>query len=318
MRGYLTTAAAALALSMTVSTAGVAYAGPAVNQFEVKDLESAPGDFEFQSQNAWSSGQPRRKSALGDGGEVILDDNTVIKQRQALEVQLGITDWFRVRLGVEFEQERLEDPALFSQIDKFDSWKFDEVAVEGVLVFLKPRDNGIGLGLLIEYGAPVGAGDEAAELYIGPIVEARSGPWSMIANLMLVEYIGGKSSEDDFVRDEKLDFSYATQLQYRASKNWAFALEAYGTFDRLGNSGSPGEEREVFGDHDQHRMGPIAYYNFFPGAASMTLAVEQAKLSGAEGDDDKELSVSIGSGVLFGLNENTPDFTYKLSLEVEY
>ena len=37
-----------------------------------------------------------------------------------------------------------------------------------------------------------------------------------------------------------------------------------------------------------------------------------------EAGDSKELSVAVGSGVLFGLNENTPDLTYKLSVEVEY
>ena len=133
-----------------------AFAGPAVNQFEVKDLDSGPGDLEFQSQNAWTTGQPRRRSAIVAPGEKAFDDNTVIKQREALEIQLGITDWFRVRLGVEFEQERLDNPATLADVNSFASLKFDEVAVEGVLVFVKPKDEGIGLGLLMEYGSPVG------------------------------------------------------------------------------------------------------------------------------------------------------------------
>lgn len=44
--------------------------------------------------------------------------------------------------------------------------------------------------------------------------------------------------------------------------------------------------------------------------------------AGMSGDDDggeaKELAVSIGAGALLGLNENTPELTYKLSIEVEY
>lgn len=36
-------------------------------------------------------------------------------------------------------------------------------------------------------------------------------------------------------------------------------------------------------------------------------------VAGMSGDDDaKELAVSIGAGALVGLNENTPDLTYKL------
>ncbi len=250
------------------------------------------------------------------------DDNTVTRQREALEIQLGITDWFRVRLGVEFEQERFDDPASFAQLDSFGPWKMDEIAIEGVLVFVKPKKEGIGLGLLIEYGAPISEAEDPAELYIGPIIEARTGPWSMIANLTYVSLVGGKSLDPDEQRDEKWDFSYFTQLQYTFSENWALALEAYGTIDRLGNSGTPGEERAFFGDDNQHRIGPVAYYTFYPDAPSLreikapANAAEAAE--GGDDDDDKRVAVSIGTGVLFGLNEKTSDTTYKLSIELEY
>jgi len=39
------------------------HAEPAIGQFELKDLEAEPGEIEFQSQNAWSFGQPRRRWA---------------------------------------------------------------------------------------------------------------------------------------------------------------------------------------------------------------------------------------------------------------
>ena len=302
-----------------------AISGPAINQFEVKDLQSSPGDFEFQSQNAWSTGQPRRRSALTALGEIAFDDNTAIKQREALEIQLGVTDWFRVRFGVEFEQERLDDPGSFSEADRFAPIKFDEVAVEGVVIFVKPKDEGIGLGLLMEYGSPVGEMEAPAEFYAGPIIEARTGPWSFIANLMFVKYMGGKAEpgNDAYVRDEKWDFSYATQLEYEISRNFGVALEAYGTFDRLGNTGTPGETRVLFGDLNQHRAGPVVYYTFFPheerALSHRTNGGEGAvALSGDADEGDKELSVAIGTGVLFGLNENTPDLTFKLSVEVEY
>jgi len=78
------------------------------------------------------------------------------------------------------------------------------------------------------------------------------------------------------------------------------ALEAYGTVDCIGNSGRPGEETELFGDHDQHRVGPIAYYQREFG----------------RGDDPSELR--LGIGILAGLNNHTPDGTFKLSIEYEF
>ncbi len=327
--------AMAVVMGLAVTTwlvESVAWAGPAINQFEVKDLDSSPGDFEFQSQNAYSTGQPRRRVIDDGGGDLSFDDNTVIRQREALEIQVGITDWFRVRVGIEYEQERLDDPDAFADANRFGDLELDEVAFEGVVIFIKPKDKAIGLGLLVEYGLPVSGEAEAqSELYVGPIIEAHTGPWSMIANLALVKFIGGRAEagDTDFVRDERWDFSYFLQTKYEFSRSISLALEAYGTFERLGDSGRRSSEAELFGDINQHRAGLIGYYTFFPtggGGKQLTRGGAEASPKYGSGvglgDDDengeRELAVSVGAGVLFGLNENTPDETYKLSLEVEY
>jgi hypothetical protein len=320
MRLRLSSFAMALGVAAVCITATATRADPAINQFEVKDLQSSPGDFEFQSQNAWVTGQPRRKIAVDpDDGELLFDENTVIKQREALEVQLGITDWLRVRVGIEFEQERLDDPASFNDANAFARLIADELAFEAVVVFVKPKAEGVGLGLLVEYGIPIsGDPDDQSELYIGPIIEAHSGPWTFIGNFTLVQFIGGKAEpgDDDFVRDEKLDFSYFTQTMYTFSPDWSLALEGYGTIERLGNTGTKSEAAEFFGDFNQHRWGPVAYYTFFPNgrpASSTSSALDDDDAGG-----ERNLSVAVGTGILFGLNENTPDYTYKLSVELEY
>jgi hypothetical protein len=82
------------------------------------------------------------------------------------------------------------------------------------------------------------------------------------------------------------------------SETWTLTVEAYGTIDRIFGSGNPSESDLLFGDFDQHRIGPILYYNFKPAP------------------DGPE--VAIGSGILAGLNNNTPDATLKLSVEVEF
>ncbi|MFN0218006.1 MAG: hypothetical protein ACKVP4_04220 [Hyphomicrobium sp.] len=313
--GRFWSAFVALIFSATLGLAGAA-AGPAINQFEVKDLQSAPGEFEFQSQNAFSTGQPRRRFVEAPPGTYAYDDNTVIRQREALEIQMGITDYFRIRLGIEFEQERLDEPGLFADRNSYGDLQLDELAIEGVFVFIKPKDNGVGLGLLVEYGTPISGGPESqSEVYVGPIIEAHAGAWSLIANLAAVRHMGGDAEPGnfDYVRDDKWDFSYFLQGQYEFSKSWALALEAYGTIDRIGNTGARSEEAELFGDTDQHRAGPVIYFTFNPDRSGGNRA-HASKLD----DEEKEVEVSIGAGALFGLNEATPDTTYKLSVEVEF
>ncbi len=300
-------------------------AGPAINQFEMKDLEAEPGELEFQSQNAHSWGQPRRRIARDEDGELVYDDNSVVDRRHALEMEMSLTRYFRMRVGIEYERERLEDPAFPAQANDFGHLNFDEVALEGVVIAVPvPKQGGVGLGFLAEYQHPT-EGGELNSIVFGPIVQAVYGPWSAIGNFTFVKFFGdGEVTDEGLERDEKWDFAYGAQLAYEYSENWTFALEAYGTIDRLGDTGSPGEERALFGDHDLHRMGPLIYYSFTPGSG------RTARMSGAAGggavhatddeddDDDEDIVVTLGTGLLVGLNENTPDTTLKWSVEVEF
>ena len=54
-----------------------AVAGPAVNQFEVKDLQIEQGEVEIEDQSDWAFGLPRRKFFNGGGPE--FDDNEVAR-----------------------------------------------------------------------------------------------------------------------------------------------------------------------------------------------------------------------------------------------
>ena len=271
----------------------VARAGPAVNQFELKDLEVEVGRWEFQSQNAYSWNQPDRKWVEVMPGEFAFDDNTVTRQRYALELEVGVTSRFRSRFGIELEQERGDDPISVANRNDFNSLELEELALEGVFVLLPVNETGVGLGLLAEYQYTL-EDSEADSFVFGPIVEMVSERWSMILNPALVQFFNG-ADEDD-----KLDFSYAIQLAYLVSEEWLVAMEAYGTIDRLGSSGMPGLEAELFGDHDLHRVGPIAYFqNEF-----------------GNGKDQSELR--FGVGFFVGLNDNTASGTLKLSIEYEF
>jgi hypothetical protein len=301
------------ALMLLVGTLPAA-AGPAINQFEVKDLEVEQGEVEIEDQSDWAFGLPRRKSVVGPE----FDDNEVARQRHSIEMGMGLTDWLKIGTGFELEEERADDPDSFADANRFDSLKVTEISFEGLVVLVPVKTHGIGLGAYAELQLPKSS-DEARTLYFGPIIQAVSGPWSATGNFAFVKFMGGEA-EDGEARDEKWDFAYFTQLKYDASEAWAVALEAYGTIDRLGNSGTPSDTAAEIGDQDQHRIGPVAYYTF---KRDRMAPVTSMKLGAGvededDDDDDEGTSVTIGTGLLFGLNENTPDTTLKLGVEIEF
>lgn len=267
--------------------------GPAINQFEVKDLDVEVGQWEFQSQNAYSWGQPDRDFIEDEPGEFEFDENSVVRQRYALEIEVGVLDWLRTRFGIEYEQERTDDPESVEERNNFESLTLEEIALEFVAVISPVKKSGFGWGFLTEYQF-VRDRSESDSLVLGPIFEAQFEDWNIVFNPALVQFFNGDE------KDDKLDFTYALQVSNAVTEKWDIALEAYGTIDRLGNTGNPTEESEIFGDHDLHRLGPIAYFNHVLGGK----------------DDAQELS--LGVGVFFGLNNDTPDTTLKWSLEYEF
>lgn len=293
-----------------------AAAEPFIGQFEVKTLDSAAGSFEFQSQNAWSWKNPARRITGDDANGFVADENAVARQRHALELEIGFTRFIKTRVGIEFEKERLDELVSVAQSNDDDELKLAEVGAE-VIAILAPRDtDGAGMGVVVEIEGPVDQ-EEPNHLTVGSIVEVRSGAWFVTVIPMLVHSFGGDTEQGERA-DDKWDFAYATQLRHDFSERWSLALEGYGTVERLGSSGHRSDSARLFGDFDQHRLGPVLYYTHALGNAwrASRHATGSTRLSGA--DEEEDTSLAIGLGLLEGLNENTPDHTLKLSIEVQF
>lgn len=305
--------AALMWLALAAVTTTRVAAGPAIGQFEMKDLEVEVGAIEFQSQNAHAFGQPNRKF-VNEGGEFEFDDNEYTRQRHALEIEVGVTSFLRSRVGIEFEKERFDDPASAALANSFDDVKLMEVAFEAVAVLIAPEPYKPGFGFLTEVEFPIQGGDESKSVIFGPIIQYDFGKWQALADLYAVYHFGG--GEDD----GKFDFQYALRLLYQYNQNWAYAIEAYGTVDRLGSSGTLSEEARLFGDHDQHRLGPIIYYTVNTGASPRAaLGLPPLAEQGNDGDSDGQgATLNVGLGWFVGLNDNTPDHTLKWSIEYEF
>jgi hypothetical protein len=296
---------------MALLLAGRADAEPNIGQFELKTLEVAPGLLEFQSQNDFSSGQPSRQFE-DDGSGLVFDENSVVKQRNALELEFGFNHFLKMRVGIEFEKERIDEPATVEEANHFEDLELTEYGAELIAVIVPREGDGAGLGFVAEFEAPIDD-DETSALVLGPLVEFQSGPWFAAAVPMVVHDFGGNPDEGEEV-DDKWDFAYAAQLMYTFSPRWSLALEGYGTVERIGSTGHPSESAELFGDFDQHRLGPVLYYTYAFGGSS-----RNTSQLGPDDDADHEgVSLDVGIGFLAGLNGNTPDETLKLSIEVDF
>jgi len=291
---------------------GNAHAEPFIGQFELKTLESAPGHFEFQSQNAWAWDQPPRKLGTGPADELIFDENALFKERYALEIEMGFTDFLKMRLGIEAENERVDEPVSPAQANEFEGLSVNEIGAEIVAVFIRPQDEGFGLGAVVEIEGPFDQ-EEPNYLTIAPIMEYETGEWLIAAVPMFVRAFGGDKEEGE-PRDDKWDFAYAAQVMRTLSERWSIALEGYGTLERVGNSGNPSYASSYFGDSNQHRLGPVVYFSHAlndGGARSSSTRL-------AQDGEEESTTLTIGLGVLEGLNSETADHTLKLSIEVDF
>lgn len=273
-----------------------AVAEPFMGQFELKDLESAPGSYEFQSQNAWSWGLPPRGIA-SDADGVKFDENESIRERYALELEMGLTSMLKMRVGIEFEKERFDVPETVQQANAFDELSLTEVGVEIIAVLVPREGDGAGFGVVAELEGPLDQEDPNT-LVLGTIIEFQSARWFAAAVPMLVRDFGGDAQDGERV-DNKWDFAYAAQIAFALSDSWSLALEGYGTVERLGSTGHPSDAAELFGDSNQHRVGPVLYYTHDFGSA-------------------RSASVSVGIGLLDSLNDHTADHTLKLSIDVDF
>jgi hypothetical protein len=317
--------AAGVAILVATTLAGpAAYAQ--LNQFEIREPKVEAGEVELEYLGDYHFGQPRRRFE-GAPGSFEFDANEFARQRHTLGLSYGFTKWLSLQFAVEAEEERRDDPESLAEARAFDALKVTEVEIEGTVVLVPARKDGWGLAALFEHNIALDR-SEADQLFLGAALQYAWGPWTATANLYGVRHFGGREELDGaFISDERWDFQYAAQLKYRVNESLALALEGYGVVERLGNSGTRSEERELFGDFDRHLLGPVVYYSWGgdgdraapkPGRGPRVRPAEARNGDDADNGDKDGPTYTLGAGVLFGLNDNTSDVALKWALEVEF
>jgi hypothetical protein len=323
---------AAFAATGVILLAGAALSGAAraqLNELEIREPKVEVGEVELELRGDYNFGQPRRRMFVEPSGSLLADDNDFTRQRHMIALSYGLSKWLNLEVSIEAEEERLSDPNTFAEARAFGPLKATEAQIEATIVLVPAGKNGLGVAALIEHNIALDR-RESDQLFLGTALQYDWGAWTATANLYAVKHFFGREELNGApISDDRWDFQYAAQLRYRLKDNLTFALEAFGVIERLGNSGTKSDERELFGDFDRHLLGPVLYYSWGGdddrGAkkAGKGLRVRGAGANGKSDDDDKNGDsdsprYTLGAGVLFGLNNNTSDVTLKWELNVEF
>jgi len=194
-----------------------------------------------------------------------------LRQTHEVEQKYGLTNRFEIIVEEVFEQPIGED------------FKAEEIELGGQYEIIERHGDGLGLAFRTLYEFAL-LGGEPDEILFGPLAKWVKGPDSFTINTFFVGQVGEHREIDS------LELKVNWRLKRELNERWGLGVEGYSEIEDLANAGSF--------DEQEHRLGPVAYYEF----------------PHAEGKPEWKAA----GGVLFGLSDAVSDFTYKFDIEVEF
>ena len=194
-----------------------------------------------------------------------------LRQSHELEQKYGLTDRFEVIVEQELEQEIGED------------FKAEAFVLGGQYELKERHGDGLALAFRTLYEFAL-QNDSPDEILFGPLARFVRGRDSATLNAFFVGQVGND------VEIDGLELKVNWRLKREFNEKWALGVEGYTEIEDLAHAGSF--------DDQEHRLGPVAYYEF----------------PHAEGRPEWKAA----GGLLFGLSDATSDLTYKFDIEVEF
>ena len=257
--------------------------GTARAEFQIQEPEVEAGEVEFQFINGWALDTPK-----GDDLEL-----TTISYEP--EIQLGITDYLMIEIGLGIEKElEIEDGE-----KNFSNLILIELEFGLQLELFDVARHGFGLALVAGFTKSQ-TPEENDSVDWGAIAKLAQGPVSLTSNT----YFSDPRTDD--ASQDHVNFEYGVQLLYQLNDTIGLALEAIGEIDNIYNPDDT--------DTQPHRLGPLVYLSW---ERDEDAGVGENE-DGENGLEEEGTKVTFGLGALFGLTSATPDTTIKADIEISF
>ena len=156
-------------------------------------------------------------------------------------------------------------------------YKFDELEWENIFALTDPGRYWLDVGLFAELARDHATGKNVVAF--GPMFQSESGPIQSNLNFLLERELGSAA-------EPGAGLSYAWQVKWRGNAYFEPGIQGFGTVGRTND----------FGHATEHKIGPAFFGQMALGGR------DKLKYNGA---------------VLFGVNESTPDATFRFTIEYE-
>lgn len=162
------------------------------------------------------------------------DDSKDDEQAHRLELEYGITDYWKTAFFGDFQQEPMG------------SLKYTATGWENIFYILKESEHGLGAGLYLEY-KDSHRGGTADDIEIKLLLEKQIAHFLNTVNLNFEKGVGSAA-------DEGVEFAYAWRT------GWMFNPMAHVGFEAFGEIGEVHAAPDL--SEQEHQLGPVMYGKF--------------------------------------------------------
>jgi hypothetical protein len=215
----------------------------------------------------------------------------LLRNSSEVGIGYGFSDWWKAGLKVAF--------------DKPVGGDFEAVSVGAEAQFLLRKGEGRSPAIAWFMGVDAGVIEGSTNVFtFGPLWQwSINDKTSFTLNTLFQRTFGDN-------REKGTDFAYAWQVKREVREGFSVGVEGYGVLPTIGDT--PGI------DFQEHRVGPVLYFERSLARSAAPAKVSMKDSKGAAPDADGGPKLNVEMGVLFGLTNATQDTVFKFKGAVTF